>query len=967
MKKTVVFMIIFCLLTQGTVMYFVSGLTGSAKDTRYYVGYDGTSDSFICNSEDLISVDGATYRKLQVSQDYYHGLTHGDVIFIDDEGYLVCDAVLLNKLTYIARMTEAYCWEGGDIAQFGQRIAQGSGIIVDVGNQLIEDTLSSVIINNFKAMFAACSGNVSDWALSYVDLIEGAGENVGAYLITMSSLYRLLMQANASIQDFSNYLSTIQSNKQGMNYEQSVKMEQMIRTCYADLMCCEYYISLIAEDVLGGHSNSSVDGLDVLITTAKSITDDTIKMGMEELLGGTVIDTLSTMSSMESAFKTVETALDIAVKRKEFYNAYYPGFLPLEDFWVEQLEINKIYDNVNQLTGIEYNNAIDNSQNGGYIATEFCATIDDGVYTIKNNDSNRMMNVYGGNNADTTNVVTWKFDGTVDQRFHIEHIGNGQYVIYAACSSDGEGGFMRCIDIYTGATNSLPSEGDNIDIYKRDTAWDLCQLFYIVPFEDGTVVFESCAVPGLVITADKPNSNNGNICVRDYNGSQSQFWRLCNTGGISYGDGFDNDYINIGDYAEDIVGVAQTQLGYMELDVTTEAPLFNGQGTWYTKYGYRFNNPAGAWCAFFVMWCAEQAGIPDTAIPQAQAYGKCSTMENWFRNNGLWQDANYEPWPGDIVFFDWENDGLPNHVGIVESVNADGSINTIEGNVCTNGLMQPAEQGYYQVATLTRSENIYGYGTPSFSFENIANAMAIDGGKTEGKAYMLPNASSETVWYVDDNDRCVVLCEDGDYYLLMYPFLNTGKYVAAYVPWDIISVFSESMVNIQTAEQFYSINKKVLLNEDTIVYHNPSTAPLMNGKADVRIRAELEQNTEVNVLFAYHSFYFVTTEDISGFVPMRNVNLNNVIEPDEPDISEPDVPEEEESDVPEAMPPSSEPEETVLIGDVDGDGVVTENDGILVLQYVAELIKLTDIQLGAADVDQNGIVNVADAARIFLY
>lgn len=39
---------------------------------------------------------------------------------------------------------------------------------------------------------------------------------------------------------------------------------------------------------------------------------------------------------------------------------------------------------------------------------------------------------------------------------------------------------------------------------------------------------------------------------------------------------------------------------------------------------------------------------------------------------GLWQDRSYEPQPGDIMFFDWDDpggfsgpqDGMPNHVGV---------------------------------------------------------------------------------------------------------------------------------------------------------------------------------------------------------------------------------------------------------------------------------------------------------------
>lgn len=54
----------------------------------------------------------------------------------------------------------------------------------------------------------------------------------------------------------------------------------------------------------------------------------------------------------------------------------------------------------------------------------------------------------------------------------------------------------------------------------------------------------------------------------------------------------------------------------------------------------------------------------------------------WFQERGLWQDNSYEPRPGDIIFFDWDDggqDGSSDHVGIVEKVE-NGRIYTIEGN-----------------------------------------------------------------------------------------------------------------------------------------------------------------------------------------------------------------------------------------------------------------------------------------------
>lgn len=81
--------------------------------------------------------------------------------------------------------------------------------------------------------------------------------------------------------------------------------------------------------------------------------------------------------------------------------------------------------------------------------------------------------------------------------------------------------------------------------------------------------------------------------------------------------------------------------------------------------------------------CAEQSGDLNVTIPRFSGvdYG----ME-WYKENGNWRDSNYISSSGDIVFFDWDYDNDPDHVGIVEKVEGN-SIYTIEGNSkdrCTN-------------------------------------------------------------------------------------------------------------------------------------------------------------------------------------------------------------------------------------------------------------------------------------------
>ena len=136
-----------------------------------------------------------------------------------------------------------------------------------------------------------------------------------------------------------------------------------------------------------------------------------------------------------------------------------------------------------------------------------------------------------------------------------------------------------------------------------------------------------------------------------------------------------------------IVEVALTQLGNE-----------GGQPYW-SWYGFEGRVE---WCACFVSWCADQCGYIESGI--IPKFAGCVDGANWFKGNGQWQDRNYEPQAGDIIFFDWEGDGETDHVGIVEKCE-NGVVYTVEGN---SG--DACRQNQYTVG----SSSIYGYGVPAY-------------------------------------------------------------------------------------------------------------------------------------------------------------------------------------------------------------------------------------------------------------
>lgn len=111
-----------------------------------------------------------------------------------------------------------------------------------------------------------------------------------------------------------------------------------------------------------------------------------------------------------------------------------------------------------------------------------------------------------------------------------------------------------------------------------------------------------------------------------------------------------------------MVSVAMSQLGND-----------GGQKFW-SWYGFASREE---WCACFVSWCADQCGlIAGGAVPK---FASCPAGMEWFRNNGKWKDNSYSPAAGTIIFFDWNGDGVSDHVGIVEKCE-NGRVYTVEGN-----------------------------------------------------------------------------------------------------------------------------------------------------------------------------------------------------------------------------------------------------------------------------------------------
>lgn len=127
-----------------------------------------------------------------------------------------------------------------------------------------------------------------------------------------------------------------------------------------------------------------------------------------------------------------------------------------------------------------------------------------------------------------------------------------------------------------------------------------------------------------------------------------------------------------------------------------------------TKYGEWYGLPTGQYCAMFLSWCANEAGVTSDMAPKA-AY--TPTAAQWFKDRNRWTPGTAGIRRGDYVFFNFpDNINRIQHEGIVSQVNGDGSVNTIEGNTSVAG----SQSNGGHVARKTRKAYIVGYGRPFY-------------------------------------------------------------------------------------------------------------------------------------------------------------------------------------------------------------------------------------------------------------
>lgn len=137
----------------------------------------------------------------------------------------------------------------------------------------------------------------------------------------------------------------------------------------------------------------------------------------------------------------------------------------------------------------------------------------------------------------------------------------------------------------------------------------------------------------------------------------------------------------MGKNANTILNIARNWIGRKESNGTHKEiiDVYNNHKPLARGYRVKYTD---SWCATFVSACAIKANYIDI-IPLECS---CNQMIKKFQSMGRWtEDDAHVPHLGDIIFYDWQDNGVgdnkgsSDHVGIVEKVE-NGKITVIEGN-----------------------------------------------------------------------------------------------------------------------------------------------------------------------------------------------------------------------------------------------------------------------------------------------
>lgn len=189
------------------------------------------------------------------------------------------------------------------------------------------------------------------------------------------------------------------------------------------------------------------------------------------------------------------------------------------------------------------------------------------------------------------------------------------------------------------------------------------------------------------------------------------------------------DAVITGEWNEDLLSVAKTQLGYEQSEKNFEIDPADGVTLrYYSRYGQSYGNAYGEWDVMFLAYCLKYAEIPQSAIPQeASVLALRSSMSGM---DWLLEEDGSAAQPGDIVIY---NKYVTRTVAVDSSADtaAPSTVTSVSGaDTLAPSVVSPAAEP--QTTTVTDALPVETVGIVS-SVDSDADTLTVISGDVDGK------------------------------------------------------------------------------------------------------------------------------------------------------------------------------------------------------------------------------------------
>lgn len=280
-----------------------------------------------------------------------------------------------------------------------------------------------------------------------------------------------------------------------------------------------------------------------------------------------------------------------------------------------------------------------------------------------------------------------------------------------------------------------------------------------------------------------------------------------------------------GRISEDIVLVAQSQLGFKESELNFELSEDGQTRNGITRYGQWYGNPYGSWSNMFTSFCLRFAGLDKVPINS----GAEKMQLEWDKLNLYRHAGGYEPVSGDIVFLDKNQNGTPESTAVVIKY-FDFVLTVIEGDV---------DNTVVQTEYMIDDPVITGYGMTNsanrvimFSAGEASTSKAVGVVKTyssnlltNGTNFILYTIGNDGKYYAMDGNGGVVevTVENG---FVLSSLENTDT-----LYWTVSSNNGIALRNVATSRYLYPTTNGTLLSNSrsNLTFSTSSTGAKIQG------------------------------------------------------------------------------------------------------------------------------------------